>query len=371
MNMKTHDAQNERIKRRYLTFLKEAKRFSESSLDGVAKAIHRFESYTKFRDFRQFHIHQAIAFKADLAKQRHARTEAPLSKATLLSTLNALKAFFQWLAGQAGYKSRLKYADAEYFNLSEKEMRVARARREQRVPTLEQIRHVLTVMPGGTEIEQRNRALIAFTLLTGARDGAIASLKLKHIDIAERKLIQDAREVNTKFSKTFTTFFFPVGDDVYVIVAQWVNYLVTEKLWGPDDPLFPATQIVLGDKHQFEACGLARTHWRNAGPIRAIFREAFERAGIPYANPHSFRATLAGLGEKLCKSPEEFKAWSQNIGHEGVLTTFTSYGEVSRDRQAHIIRSFGDPEEQGTTAPAVEEILEAALAVARRSRGQT
>ena len=51
--MKTYDAQNERIKRRYLTFLKEAKRFSESSLDGVAKAIHRFESYTKFRDFRQ------------------------------------------------------------------------------------------------------------------------------------------------------------------------------------------------------------------------------------------------------------------------------------------------------------------------------
>jgi hypothetical protein len=53
---------------RYLTFLKEAKRFSESSLDSVAKAIHRFESYTKFRDFRQFHIQQAIAFKSDLAK---------------------------------------------------------------------------------------------------------------------------------------------------------------------------------------------------------------------------------------------------------------------------------------------------------------
>jgi hypothetical protein len=80
---------------------------------------------------------------------------------------------------------------------------------------------------------------------------------------------------------------------------------------------------------------------------------------------------LAGLGEKLCGSAEEFKAWSQNMGHEGVLTTFTSYGEVSRERQAHIIRSFGDPEEQGNTAPAVEEVLEAALAVARRSRGQT
>jgi integrase len=206
-------------------------------------------------------------------------------------------------------------------------------------------------------------------LLTGARDGATASLKLKHIDIAEGKLVQDAREVKTKFSKTFTTYFFQVGEDVRAIVAQWVNYLLTEKLWGPDDPLFAATQIALGEAHQFEACGLARTHWSNAGPIRAIFREAFVRAGIPYANPHSFRATLTGLGEKLCKSPEEFKAWSQNTGHEGVLTTFTSYGEVSRERQGDIIRSLATTEEDGD-ASAVQKLLEAALAATRHSRAQ-
>jgi hypothetical protein len=35
-------------------------------------------------------------------------------------------------------------------------------------------------MPVETAIERRDRALIAFTILTGARDGAIASLKLKH-----------------------------------------------------------------------------------------------------------------------------------------------------------------------------------------------
>jgi hypothetical protein len=44
---------------------------------------------------------------------------------------------------------------------------------------------------------------------------------------------------------------------------------------------------------------------------------------------------LAGLGERLWGTPEEFKAWSQNMRHEGVMTTFNSYGEVSRERQAH------------------------------------
>jgi len=51
--------------------------------------------------------------------------------------------------------------------------------------------------------------LVAFTILTGARDGAIASFKLRHIDIAEGTIDQDAREVQTKFSKSFVTTFFP------------------------------------------------------------------------------------------------------------------------------------------------------------------
>ena len=59
-------------------------------------------------------------------------------------------------------------------------------------------------MPADTDIERRNRALIAFTLLTGARDSAITSMKLKHIDLVDGRIIEDAREVRTKFSKTFT-----------------------------------------------------------------------------------------------------------------------------------------------------------------------
>ena len=49
------------------------------------------------------------------------------------------------------------------------------------------------------------------------------------------------------------------------------------------------------------------------------------------------------LGERVCKSPEEFKAWSQNLGHERVLTTFTSYGVVPAQRQAELIRQIGQP----------------------------
>jgi integrase/recombinase XerD len=45
-------------------------------------------------------------------------------------------------------------------------------------------------------------------------------MKLKHVDMIGNSVFQDAREVNTKFSKTFTTFFFPVEDPVQQIVCD-------------------------------------------------------------------------------------------------------------------------------------------------------
>ena len=336
--MKSHNAANERIKRRYFAYLKEAKRYSEASIDAVAKALDRFETDTKRRDFKVFHIEQAIAFKRRLAEQKNVQTGERLSKATVYATLKALKNFFHWLAGEPGFRSRISYADSEYFNLSEKETRIAKARRETKAPSVEQVQHVLDAMRSETALERRNRALIALTLLTGARDRAIASLKLKHIDPDRGCIHQDAREVQTKFSKTFMTCFFPVGGSATAIIEDWVAFLVRDQRWGPDDPLFPATKVVVGASQEFEAVGLERKHWSSAAPIRKVFKEAFEAAGLPYANPHSLRNTLVELGQQRCRTPEEFKAWSQNLGHEKVMTTFTSYGTVEPKRQEELIK---------------------------------
>ena len=192
-------------------------------------------------------------------------------------------------------------------------------------------------------MERRDRALIAFTALTGARDSAIASMKLKHVDLIEDCVRQDAREVKTKFSKTFDTYFFPVGDEIEGILREWISWLKSEEVWGNDDPLFPSTRISLSSSQEFQASGLSREHWKTASPIRRIFRESFGRAGLPNFNPHSFRNTLARFGQELCKTPEAFKAWSQNLGHEQVLTTFVSYGAVARDRQGAILRTLANP----------------------------
>lgn len=367
--MTKHNASNERIKHRYFGFLKEAKHQSEPTVDAAAKALDQFEEYTDWRDFKAFHYQQAIGFKKKLAQQKSQQSGKELSKATLHATLTQLKRFFEWLALQPGYKSRLQYSDAEYFNLSGNDMRVATARREQKVPTLEQIKHVINSMPARMEIELRNRAIMAFTILTGARDGAIVSMKLKHVDLIMNCVNQDAREVKTKRRKTFTTIFFPVGDEIRRIVAEWVVYMRENKLWGNDDPFFPATDVALDENRQFQVSGLRKAHWTTATPIRGIFREAFANAGLPYFNPHSFRNTLAQLGQRLCKSPEELKAWSQNLGHENVLTTFLSYGEVSLQRQEKIMRDLAAPQQPARShADEMEALLTKGLALVRTQR---
>ncbi len=363
--MKKHHPKNERIKRQYFSYLEDAKRMDRGSVDIVAASISHFEQMTNFKDFAQFHIAQAKAYKHRLAEQRNEKTGKPLAKATIHSRLMALKAFVHWLAGQPGYKSRISYSDADYFNPSANDSRIATAQREKRVPTLEQIHHVISTMATETDIQKRDKAIVAFTLLTGARDNAVASFSLKHLDLPARKVTQDAREVRTKNRKTFVTYFFPVGDDIESIVSDWIDYLQTALLFGPNDPLFPATKVTINENGLFGAAGLSRKHWKNAQAIRKLFKTAFEAAGLPYANPHSFRDTLASFGEKTCRTPEEFKAWSQNLGHEHVLTTFTSYGVVSAHRQAEIIGSLNGLTLQASDSPVANEIEELAALLER------
>ena len=73
--MKKHSPENERIKRQYFAYLKEAKRHSESTVDATAKAIHRFEEYTRYRDFKVFHTERAVAFRSILPSRRRSGPE--------------------------------------------------------------------------------------------------------------------------------------------------------------------------------------------------------------------------------------------------------------------------------------------------------
>jgi integrase len=349
--MRKHNPKNERIKRDYFDWLEQADGQSKHSVEQAAAAVADFERSTRFKDFKLFHIEQAKAFKRKLQDHRIADTGKPLATATIHTRLMAVKKFFKFLAGRPGYR-RISANDLDYFNLTSGERRVATTKRAtaRPVPSLAMIRRVIEAMPNGTDIEKRDRALIAFAIVSGARDSAIASFRLKHVEAAERAIIHEPREgVRTKFSKTTRTWFFPVGEDLVAIVSEWIVHLREQLNFGPDDPLFPATATDLNAAGGFTAAGLDRRFWANADPIRRIFHEGFEAVGLPYHNPHSLRYTLARLRYELNLTPEEWKAWSQNCAHEDDATTLNSYGEVPAHRQAALLSDLrhGKPRNPG------------------------
>ncbi|MFN0264838.1 tyrosine-type recombinase/integrase [Tepidamorphus sp. 3E244] len=339
--MSKHHPENERIKHRYRVYLQDARGQSEASIDKALSAIHAFETFTRHASFRKFHIEQARAFTRDLKARTNPATGKPYAKATLNGQLSDMRRFVAWLGGQPECRKRIAYGDADYFRLNEKDERIARATRQKRVPSVDEVERVIFAMPHGSDIEKRDRAVVAFSLLTCARVSAVASARLKHVDVTEALFHQDARDVKTKRSKTFTTWFFPVGDDIRLIVTDWIAHLTGALHFGPDDPLFPRTRLGHDENRHFVPIGLERENWATGQPIRAIIADAFRQEDLPPpSGQHVFRDTIAKLGEQRCPTPEAFKAWSQNMGHDQVLTTFTSYGQVSPERQAEIIRSI-------------------------------
>ena len=338
--MVKYNPANLRIKRKYLVWLKEAHGLADASINKAAASIDRYIDYLNGKDLRAFNIEHARSFKRSLAKQNSGTNKQGLSITTVDGILRALKAFFHWLADQNGYRSRITHSDAAYFSTDRKSARAAHSSLWKPHPTPEQMRHVISIMPVNSVIERRNRAFMAFLFLTGSREKAAISVHLQHIDMVSGSVNFDGRSMDVKYGKRFTTTFFPVGDDIANILVDWIKELREVHFRCSTDPLFPKTKVAVGQSGGFEAVGISNQPWSSASSAVKIFKEAFANAGFPEFSPHRIRDTIAELAKDFCTTPEHYKAWSQNLGHENVLTTFMNYGSVAAGRQTDLMRAF-------------------------------
>ena len=338
--MSKHTSGNLRIKRKHLVWLKDARGLSQSSIDKAAASIAIYDKSLKGKDYRAFHSDRARAFKRHLQGMRNERTGAPLSAATINGVLRDVMKFFDWMADQPGYKSKISRADIAYLTPDRKSEQARRSTIWKPHPSHEQVSYLLSVMPIETIIQRRDRALIAFLFLTGSREGAAITVRLRHVDLANKCVQFDGRSMDTKFGKSFTTSFFPFGDDVEKILRDWITELRQVHLFSEADPLFPKTRVAVGPSRRFEAVGIAHEPWASPSSAARIFKQAFINAGLPPFSPHRVRDTIAELAKHHCRTPEDYKAWSQNMGHDDVMTTFSSYGSVSPGRQVELMQRF-------------------------------
>ena len=145
---------NERVKRDFLEYRKFAGRLSERSLDKEISALERFDVWNGRKDFKRFHIEQAMGFCKHLETAKNPKTGKVLSKSTINGILSALRAFILWLSQREGFRKRIRPKDAEYFNISRRDAAELKATTPKRAPSAAQARHVLSLMPYATDIEK-------------------------------------------------------------------------------------------------------------------------------------------------------------------------------------------------------------------------
>lgn len=337
---------NEVQKRNFYTYLGQSKGFSAKSISSFEKAIWLWEDYSDKADFANFNKTKAEEFKNWLKDKKKVRTEVKVSLSYCYDMLRYLKVFFEWLSKQPGYRSKINSTDIEYLNLTKAEVRIATQSKVKDVPTLEEIKTVIESIQGKTEIEMRDKALISLMLLTGIRISALASLPMGSLDREKLVIDQDPKlGVKTKFSKHITSVFIPLPySELKNYVLEWFDCLEKEKKFQPNDPLFPATKVETGKENfsYYNTEQVESTFWKGPTPIRKILGKRFIQAGVKYYHPHSFRDLLVKEISKLPLTEEQKKAFSQNLGHEDVGTTFGSYGygHIEPVRQIEILKGI-------------------------------
>jgi len=332
--------ENERLKRKFFRWLKEADGCCESTITNIEKAIFLYEDFTKRASFKSFNANRAIEFKKCL-KAREFRGKL-ISLTTYYTYLRYLRKFFSWLAWQNGYKSKITPNVVAYLKISEKEERIATQQTPRNYPSLEYVKKLTSSIKVNNEIGLRDRALIAFTLLSGMRDMAVITLPLSCLDIQKLTINQNPKmNVQTKFSKYILSNLFKFDEQLLNYLKVWVKH-IKGKGFGAQDPLFPCSKKEQGpDNLSFQASDkVIATFWQGTGSMREIFKKRAKEANLPYYSPHTFRHLAVSLALKHCKTGEQIKAISQNFGHEHVATTLSSYANYRPDKLSEIINSI-------------------------------
>ncbi len=338
--------ENEIVKRKFFTYLKDAQGFSDISVQCIEKALWLWDEFTGNADYGSFGEKQAVGFKEWLKNKKKNRSETLVSLSYCYDNFRYLRTFFSWLAEQPGYKSKISPVDIHYLNLSKKEARMAIMPKPKKLPSLEDVKKVIETIQPKNEIDRRDRALLSLTLLTGARISALGSLPLESFDEKRMTIDQNPKlNVRTKFSKRIVTALMPFPyKEACDYFVDWARYLRDVKGFGPSDPLFPATKVENGRESlgYYSNGEVEPVFWKSGSSLRKIFEKRFDNAGLPYYHPHTFRHLLVKEISKLPLTEEQKKAISQNLGHEHVGTTFGTYGygAIGEDRQIELIRTM-------------------------------
>lgn len=322
---------NDRIVHEWQTY---AGRFEVATVRAHLRSIRMLEACLGGKAFGKVTPKDAAAFRDHLVKLGQTPKEnGGLSNSTIRHHASQVRKFFEWLRLQDGYK-RLSQNILLNLELPKASRAKTLPRDDRDYLTIEEAEGMLEKMPDRTIAERRDRAMVACAYTTGLRAGALTTLRLKHIGLGKKEVVQDATEMRAKNGKSFRSFFFPRTEAFQQVLTAWLSE-VAALGFTKDDAVFPELTYL-------------KSRAPDASPVppmqsSAAVSNAFDIATSLIGRnctPHSARDTLKVLGDDLSTSPKDRKALSLNLGHPTERIMETYYGKMSDQQRRNIIEGL-------------------------------
>lgn len=317
-----------------------AGRYDSKTIDAHLASIRDFERVTGGKPFHLIKTKVVDIYRTKLIDLGKLPADAGgKSNSTIRHRASHLSKFFEWLCNQKGYK-RLNKDLPGYFALPRSATAQALSRPAKPFPKMEEAIKLASEMPARTRLDRRNRAIFALAFVSGFRASALSSLRLRHVDIVAKRVVHDAADIRAKNGKSYTANWFPRTEPLQKNVVEWIKEL--ELLgFGQNDALFPHCEFLVA-RHWPKGTNRAGIEpMRTSLAVTEAFKAATSQPPHNYS-PHSARHSLAALGDQLCRSSEDKKAWSLNLGHSSEKTTQTHYAKVTDTRKCEIFEAFNE-----------------------------
>jgi len=325
----------------YDKFLRSKRTYSEKTKKKYMQYFRYLEIYLQGKPLKKISLEGICGFSKYIDSLEHNHRQ--LASVTKINIYSKLGNFFEWLSNLSGYKSVINYDMLSYFKLSNKEKsQMKRAMIAKKYPSELEVLTIIKSIESTTVFGRRDRAIIAYLFLTGARIEAASTMKIKLLDIENMVAYQLCDQgVKTKYSKNIETTIPLFNEEIISELKNWYHELVNTLGFTGECPLFPKSELNLhGEYIVFANSDRLSQHFMNKNSMASIVTKHCKKAGFPAYHCHSFRDGHVGVMNKRIHSAEEMKAISVNIGHENILTTIRDYGDIDSKKAHEIIKSM-------------------------------
>jgi integrase len=326
-----YSSENDRIIHKWQSY---AGRYDEKTIVKHLAAIRYFEQFLSGKSFSKLRIDDFAAVRDDLKRRANVTSEDKISASSIKHTISYLGSFFDWLTGQEGFR-RLPRDFRGYLAVPKAVIAKSAQTKQKDFPSIEEAEHLLLDMPSCTLVEMRSRAIFALAFLGALRADTLASLRLRHVQIEQRLIIQDGAASRTKAGKSINISWFPIAKIFGEVVVKWIERL---RMLGfqDDDALFPDTKWL---KHKVELAKqipiMSTTY-----AVTDAFKVASRGLTVPYT-PHAAKHTIGAERDARPLTHQERKAWSLNMGHETEQITERHYATMPEDQRFEVLENIG------------------------------